>query len=260
MRAVMAELFGKSTGVCRGQGGSMHMFSSEFNVLGGFAFIGEGIPVSTGAAFQTRYRREVLQDEKADQVTCSFFGDGTCNNGAFYECLNMAALYKLPIIFCVENNLWAIGMQHDRATAPTLGDTKPHIYKKGPAFGMPGYLVDGMDVLKASLSSSREQQRAAKGRTKGQNARRERERGRGGGGGGGRRPPGGSCGRACVTGPLRAILCSLLLVSFSAASSRSCAGPGGHAGGRGPRAPRRGPHIARVRDVPVPGPLAGRPR
>jgi len=147
-REVMAELFGRTTGVCRGQGGSMHMFSREWGVLGGYAFIGEGIPVATGAAFRTRYLREVMQDEKYDQVSVAFFGDGTANNGSFYESMNMASLYKLPVIFVVENNLWAIGMNHWRATAPSLGDAKPHIYKKGEPFGMPGVLVDGMDVLK----------------------------------------------------------------------------------------------------------------
>merc|ERR1712157_210176 len=96
MGKVMAELFGKETGICRGQGGSMHTFSAEHNFLGGFAFIGEGIPVGAGAAFQARYKRDVLGDETADQVCASFFGDGTCNNGAFYETLNMASLYKLP--------------------------------------------------------------------------------------------------------------------------------------------------------------------
>eukprot|EP00210_Caulerpa_lentillifera_P000118 g113.t1 len=163
---VMAELFGKKTGVCRGQGGSMHIFSSPHNFvypslcllpefiavcvvkLGGFAFIGEGIPVGLGAAFQIKYRKDVLLEESADQVTCSFFGDGTCNNGQFYECLNMASLYNLPHIFVVENNLWAIGMNHNRATSRTAGDKIPYIYKKGPAFGMPGVLVDGMDVVK----------------------------------------------------------------------------------------------------------------
>ncbi len=89
-----------------------------------------------------------MKDDKYDQVSVAFFGDGTANNGAFYECLNMASLYKLPIIFVVENNLWAIGMNHWRATAPSMGDAKPHIYKKGEPFGMPGHLVDGMDVLK----------------------------------------------------------------------------------------------------------------
>lgn len=140
-REVMAELFGKATGCSKGRGGSMHMFSSKHNLLGGFAFVAEGIPVATGAAFQSKYRREVMGDESSDTVTACFFGDGACNNGQFYECLNMATLWKLPILFVVENNKWAIGMAHERATSD------PEIYKKGPAFGMPGYEVDGMDVL-----------------------------------------------------------------------------------------------------------------
>jgi pyruvate dehydrogenase E1 component alpha subunit len=140
-REVMAELFGKATGCSKGRGGSMHLFSAEHKLLGGFAFIAEGIPVATGAAFQSKYRREVLGDPKADQVTAAFFGDGTTNNGQFFECLNMAALWKLPILFVVENNKWAIGMSHDRATS------QPEIYKKASVFGMPGYEVDGMDVL-----------------------------------------------------------------------------------------------------------------
>lgn len=89
-----------------------------------------------------------MKDDKYDQVSVAFFGDGTSNNGSFYESMNMATLYKLPVIFVVENNLWAIGMNHWRATAPSFGDEKPHIYKKAEPFGMPGFLVDGMDVLK----------------------------------------------------------------------------------------------------------------
>ncbi|MGY2979036.1 pyruvate dehydrogenase (acetyl-transferring) E1 component subunit alpha [Thermostichus sp. OS-CIW-31] len=133
-RAVMAELFGKATGCSKGRGGSMHLFSAEHNFLGGYAFVAEGIPVATGAAFSAKYRG-------TDQVTACFFGDGACNNGQFYECLNMAALWKLPIVYVVENNFWAIGMAHERSTSDT------DIYRKGPAFGMPGYQVDGMDVL-----------------------------------------------------------------------------------------------------------------
>lgn len=140
-REVMAELFGKATGCSKGRGGSMHLFSSEHRMLGGYAFVAEGIPVATGVALQTKYRREMMGDETADQVTACFFGDGACNNGQFYECLNMAALWNLPIIFVVENNKWAIGMAHDRATS------EPEIYKKASVFGMPGYEVDGMDVL-----------------------------------------------------------------------------------------------------------------
>jgi pyruvate dehydrogenase E1 component alpha subunit len=138
---VMAELFGKETGCSKGRGGSMHLFSSEHNLLGGFAFIGEGIPVALGAAFQSRYRKDALGDASADQVTACFFGDGTTNNGQFFECLNMAALWKLPILFVVENNKWAIGMAHERATS------QPEIYKKASVFGLPGVEVDGMDVM-----------------------------------------------------------------------------------------------------------------
>lgn len=156
-RAVMSELFGKTTGCCRGQGGSMHMFSKEHNVLGGFAFIGEGIPVATGAAFTSKYKKEVLKEGDSEDVTLAFFGDGTCNNGQFFECLNMAALWKLPIVFVVENNLWAIGMSHLRATSD------PQIWKKGPAFGMPGVHVDGMDVLKVREVAKEAIERARRG-------------------------------------------------------------------------------------------------
>jgi len=163
-REVMAELFGKKTGCCRGQGGSMHIFSQKHGVLGGYAFIGEGIPIGVGAAFQSAYRKNVLGDESADSVTCSFFGDGTCNVGQFYESLNMAALYKLPHIFVVENNLWAIGMSHLRSTSHTMGDADfPYIYKKGPAFGMPGVRVDGMDVLKVREVALEAIERARRG-------------------------------------------------------------------------------------------------
>lgn len=140
-REVMAELFGKATGCSKGRGGSMHMFSGQHNLLGGYAFVAEGIPVATGAAFQSKYRREVMGDPNADQVTACFFGDGAANNGQFFECLNMAVLWKLPIIYVVENNKWAIGMAHERATSI------PEIYTKGAAFGMVGVEVDGMDVL-----------------------------------------------------------------------------------------------------------------
>ena len=138
---VMAELFGKETGCSRGRGGSMHIFSAEHNFLGGFAFIAEGIPVALGAAFQSIYSQQVLLSKDKLRVTVAFFGDGTTNNGQFFECLNMAVLWKLPIIFVVENNQWAIGMAHHRSTS------SPEIYKKAEVFGLPGFEVDGMDVL-----------------------------------------------------------------------------------------------------------------
>jgi pyruvate dehydrogenase E1 component alpha subunit len=138
---VMAELFGKETGCSKGRGGSMHMFSAKNNFLGGYAFVSEGIPVASGAAFQSKYRREVMGDPNADQVTACFFGDGASNNGQFFETLN--------------NNNWAIGMLHERATSDV------RIHRKAEAFGMPGYEVDGMDVLAVR---QRAQEAIARGR------------------------------------------------------------------------------------------------
>jgi pyruvate dehydrogenase E1 component alpha subunit len=110
-----------------------------------------------------RYRKDVLHEDGEYAVTCSFFGDGTCNVGQFYECLNMAALYKLPHIFVVENNKWAIGMSHARSTSSTAGDEYPYIYKKGPAFGMPSVYVDGMDVVKVRAVAKEAIERARRG-------------------------------------------------------------------------------------------------
>lgn len=156
-RAVMSELFGKATGCSKGRGGSMHLFSKEHHLLGGYAFIGEGIPVALGAAFTSRYKRDALGQSDSDAVTAAFFGDGTCNNGQFFECLNMAALWKLPILFVVENNKWAIGMAHDRATSD------PEIWRKAAAFGMAGEEVDGMDVLAVRAAAQRAVERARAG-------------------------------------------------------------------------------------------------
>ncbi|PPD91504.1 hypothetical protein GOBAR_DD11583 [Gossypium barbadense] len=132
-RAILSELLRKATGCCRGQGGSLNIFSREHNVLGGLDFIWEGIPIATGVAFRSKYKREVLKEADCDQVTLAFFWHGTCDNVQFYECLNVAALWKLPIVFVVENSV--------ETSVPT-------IYKTGPVCGMPGVHVDGMDVLK----------------------------------------------------------------------------------------------------------------
>ncbi len=156
-REVMSELFGKETGCSKGRGGSMHLFSKEHHLLGGYAFIGEGIPVALGAAFTSRYKRDALSDTSSDSVTAAFFGDGTCNNGQFFECLNMAQLWKLPILFVVENNKWAIGMAHDRATSD------PEIWRKAEAFGMKGEEVDGMDVMAVRGAAQRALERARAG-------------------------------------------------------------------------------------------------
>jgi pyruvate dehydrogenase E1 component alpha subunit len=154
---IMAELFGKETGCSRGRGGSMHIFSAKHNFLGGFAFIGEGIPVATGAAFQSVYRKQVLRDLNPLNITVCFFGDGTTNNGQFFECLNMAVLWKLPIIFVIENNQWAIGMAHHRSTS------YPEIHQKAQAFGLPGIEVDGMDVLAIRKATIQAVKRARSG-------------------------------------------------------------------------------------------------
>ena len=156
-REVMSELFGKATGCSKGRGGSMHLFSKEHHLLGGYAFIGEGIPVALGAAFTSRYKRDALGQADSDAVTAAFFGDGTCNVGQFYECLNMASLWKLPILFVVENNRWAIGMDHNRATSD------PEIWRKASAFGMAGEEVDGMDVLAVRGAAQRAIERARAG-------------------------------------------------------------------------------------------------
>jgi len=156
-REVMSELFGKSTGCSKGRGGSMHLFSREHHLLGGYAFIGEGIPVALGAAFTSRYKREVFDDVSSNSITAAFFGDGTCNVGQFFECLNMAQLWKLPIIFIIENNKWAIGMDHNRATSD------PEIWRKASAFGMHGEEVDGMDVLAVYDAAQRAISRARNG-------------------------------------------------------------------------------------------------
>jgi pyruvate dehydrogenase E1 component alpha subunit len=156
-KEVMSELFGKSTGCSKGRGGSMHLFSRDHHLLGGYAFIGEGIPVALGSAFTSRYTKEVLKDSSSDAITAAFFGDGTCNVGQFFECLNMAQLWKLPILFIVENNKWAIGMDHNRSTSD------PEIWRKAAAFGMHGEEVDGMDVLAVYDAASRAITRARRG-------------------------------------------------------------------------------------------------
>ncbi|MCD7468332.1 Pyruvate dehydrogenase E1 component subunit alpha, testis-specific form, mitochondrial [Datura stramonium] len=136
--------------------GFVHLYNGQEAVSTGFIKL-QRRGGFCGAAFTSKYRREVLKEADCDHVTMAFFGDGTCNNGQFFECLNMAALWKLPIIFVVENNLWAIGMSHLRATSD------PEIWKKGPALRMPGVHVDGMDVLKVREVAKEAVARARRG-------------------------------------------------------------------------------------------------
>jgi pyruvate dehydrogenase E1 component alpha subunit len=133
-KRVMAELFGRRDGLSKGKGGSMHLFDKSVNFLGGHAIVGAHLPIAAGVAFASRYRSE-------DRVILCFFGDGAVPEGEFHESLNLAALWKLPVIFICENNRYAMGTSLERALAQT------EIWKFGQTYGIPAEPVDGMDVL-----------------------------------------------------------------------------------------------------------------
>ena len=132
-KAVMAELTGRSTGLSRGKGGSMHMFSNEKKFYGGHGIVGAQVPIGTGLAFANRYR-----GSKA--VSLTYFGDGAANQGQVYESFNMASLWKLPVIYIIENNRYAMGTSVSRSSAET------NFSHRGASFKIPGIQVDGMDV------------------------------------------------------------------------------------------------------------------
>src|SRR6201988_2045634 len=130
--ACMAELFGKETGCSRGLGGSMHFFDRTHHMYGGHAIVAAHVPLGVGMAFASKYRNE-------DRVTLCFFGDGAINQGAFHEALNLAALYKLPIVFICENNLFAMGTSVERSTS------LKEIVERAEGYDIPGTVIDGMN-------------------------------------------------------------------------------------------------------------------
>ena len=147
---MMAELLGKKTGYCKGKGGSMHVADASVGILGATAVVGSGIPIAVGAGLSCKLR-------KTDQVVGCFFGDGASNQGTFHEALNMAALWKLPVIFVCENNLYAMGTRISRAAAiKNLAD-------RAGAYGMLGVAVDGNDVVAVYKAAKEAVERARNG-------------------------------------------------------------------------------------------------
>ena len=130
--ACMAELFGKATGCSRGLGGSMHYFDRERHMYGGHAIVAAHVPLAVGMAFASKYREE-------DRVTLCFFGDGAINQGSFHEALNLAGLYKLPVVFICENNLFAMGTSVERSTS------LKQIVDRAEGYDIPGTVIDGMN-------------------------------------------------------------------------------------------------------------------
>ncbi len=133
-KIVMAELTGREAGISRGKGGSMHMFSVDHKFYGGHGIVGAQVPLGAGLAFAHKYNED-------GGICVAYFGDGAANQGQVYEAFNMAALWKLPIIFVVENNRYAMG------TAVTRSSAETHFWRRGEAFRIPGMVCNGMDVL-----------------------------------------------------------------------------------------------------------------
>jgi pyruvate dehydrogenase E1 component alpha subunit len=150
--ALMAEMYGKANGCCRGRGGSMHVFDAARRFYGGHAIVGAGLPVAVGLALA-----DVLA--KRARVTACFFGDGAVAEGEFHESMNLAALWTLPVLFLCENNLYAMG------TALARHQAQPDIARKAEGYGMPAAAVDGMDVLavEAATREAAEAVRAGQG-------------------------------------------------------------------------------------------------
>ena len=139
-KGVMAELTGKKDGYSKGKGGSMHMFSKSEDFYGGHGIVAAQVPIGAGLAFANKYKNN-------KSVCFTYYGDGAANQGQIYEAFNMASLWKLPVVFIIENNQYAMGTSIDRASST------PKLFTRGEAFNIPGKLVDGMDVLEVSKST-----------------------------------------------------------------------------------------------------------
>jgi pyruvate dehydrogenase E1 component alpha subunit len=133
-RSLMAELYGRYTGICKGRGGSMHFFSMDHYFVGGYAIVGGHLPIAAGLALGIQMRSE-------DRIVMAFFGDGSSNQGVFHEALNMAKLWNLPVVFVCENNFYGI------ATDVRDSSSYNEIHRKAAGYGIPGHVVNGMDVL-----------------------------------------------------------------------------------------------------------------
>jgi 2-oxoisovalerate dehydrogenase E1 component len=149
-RELIAELFGRVTGCSRGRGGSMHLFSPEVGMMGTSGIVGPCILQATGAGYSFKLL-------KTDRVAVAFFGDGAVNNGAFHEGINLATIWKLPVLFVCENNLYATEVPFANAAG------NPDVGNRGPAYGLPSVIVDGNDVLAVFAAAGEAVRRARAG-------------------------------------------------------------------------------------------------
>jgi pyruvate dehydrogenase E1 component alpha subunit len=150
LNRTMAEILGKKTGYCKGKGGSMHIADFSIGMLGATAVVGAGIPIAVGAGLSAKLK-------KTDQVVACFFGEGASNQGTFHESINMASIWKLPVIFVCENNLYAMGTRQSTVMAIE------NVADRAVAYGIPGVVVDGNDVLAVYEATQRAVERARKG-------------------------------------------------------------------------------------------------